>query len=101
MSFVDWFRKKMEHKTEHLLYVPISKERVSYTDKTEPDATELKAGNHYFRLWLVQMFLKNDRQWFAAPTRKAHERDKRATETRLRGWACEIRTQKCRRKLSL
>jgi hypothetical protein len=33
--------------------------------------------------------------------RKARERDKRATETRLRGWACEIRTQKCRRKLSL
>src|SRR6266566_2692932 len=34
--------------------------------------------------------------------RKARERDKRvATETRLRGWACEIRTQKCHRKLSL
>jgi hypothetical protein len=33
--------------------------------------------------------------------RKAYERDKRATETRLRGWACEIRTQKCRRKLCL
>jgi hypothetical protein len=33
--------------------------------------------------------------------RKAHERDKRATETRLRGWACKIRTQKRRRKLSL
>ncbi len=33
--------------------------------------------------------------------RKARERDKRAKETRLRGWACEIRTQKCRRKLSL
>src|SRR5262249_5505019 len=33
--------------------------------------------------------------------RKAHERDKRATETRLRGWACRTRTQKCRRKLSL
>jgi hypothetical protein len=24
-----------------------------------------------------------------------------STETGLRGWACEIRTQKCRRKLSL
>src|SRR5262249_16330849 len=33
--------------------------------------------------------------------RKARERDKRATETRLRGWACETRTQKCRRKISL
>jgi hypothetical protein len=31
----------------------------------------------------------------------AHERDKRAKETRLRGWACRTRTQKCRRKLSL
>ena len=34
-------------------------------------------------------------------SRKAHERDKPATETRLRGWACKIRTQKRRRKLSL
>jgi hypothetical protein len=25
--------------------------------------------------------------------RKAHERNSRATETRLRGWACRIRTQ--------
>jgi hypothetical protein len=33
--------------------------------------------------------------------RKAHERDKRATETRLHGWACETRTQKRRRKISL
>ena len=33
--------------------------------------------------------------------RKAHERDKRATETRLRGWAERTRTQKRRRKLSL
>jgi hypothetical protein len=32
--------------------------------------------------------------------RKARERDKRATETRLRGWACKTRTQKRRRKLS-
>src|SRR6516164_7956901 len=33
--------------------------------------------------------------------RKAHERDKRATETRLGGWACKTRTQKCRGKVSL
>src|SRR5262249_42279282 len=33
--------------------------------------------------------------------RKAHERDKRATETRLRGWRERTRTPKCRRKLSL
>ena len=33
--------------------------------------------------------------------RKADERDRRAKETRLRGWACKIRTQKRRRKLSL
>ncbi len=33
--------------------------------------------------------------------RKAHERDKRATETRLRGWGGRTRTQKCRRKISL
>jgi hypothetical protein len=37
----------------------------------------------------------------SVPACKARERDKRATETRLRGWACEIRTQKRRRKLSL
>ena len=29
--------------------------------------------------------------------RKAHERDKRAKETRLRGWAYRTRTRKCRR----
>jgi hypothetical protein len=37
----------------------------------------------------------------ANAARKAHERNKRAPETRLRAWACKTRTQKCRRKLSL
>jgi hypothetical protein len=32
--------------------------------------------------------------------RKAREPDKCATETRLRGWPCRTRTQKCRRKTS-
>jgi hypothetical protein len=35
------------------------------------------------------------------PEGRSEAGDKRAKETRLRGWACEIRTQKCRRKLSL
>ena len=40
-------------------------ERTRLTDGRPPDSTELSAGSHYFRLWLAQMFLKNDRNWFA------------------------------------
>ena len=29
------------------------------------DSRKLKAGEHYFRLWLSEMFLKFDRDWFA------------------------------------
>jgi len=66
MSVLDWFRTRLQREKEHLIYLPVPAERVSYTDGKQADATALKAGEQYFRLWLVQMFLKNDRAWFAS-----------------------------------
>jgi hypothetical protein len=43
-----------------LMYVPIPS---SHTD-VKSDETVIQAGKHYFRLWLSEMHLKRDRDWF-------------------------------------
>jgi hypothetical protein len=65
-AVLDWFRSRFREQANHFLYVPIPSGRVTYTDGRKADDTALQSGNHYFKLWLVQMFLKNDRDWFAS-----------------------------------
>jgi hypothetical protein len=62
---LDWFVKLFRDEAQHSLYVPIPASHVRHTDGSAPDGEPLVAGNHYFRLWLVEMFLKNDRNWFS------------------------------------
>jgi hypothetical protein len=48
--FQDRFQRDAAHRLAHFL----------------PDGdAPLKAGEHYFRLWLDEMFLTNERKWFA------------------------------------
>jgi hypothetical protein len=43
------------------IYVEIPSDHVK---GAQPDATPLEAGKHYFRLWLTEMYLKKERDWF-------------------------------------
>ena len=62
---LDWFVKLFRSSSQHSLYVPIPASRVRHSDGTAADGEPLAAGSHYFKVWLVEMFLKNDRDWFA------------------------------------
>ncbi|MBB5060940.1 hypothetical protein HDF16_005676 [Granulicella aggregans] len=54
-TVLDWFSDKFRHDAEHRL--------ASFL----PDgAGSLKANEHYFRLWLDEMFLSRDRDWFSS-----------------------------------
>src|SRR5882672_4038600 len=64
LPVLEWFRTRFRRKASHLLYVPIETKNVRHTDGAAASSTVLLAGQHYFRLWLVQMFLANDRNWF-------------------------------------
>jgi hypothetical protein len=64
MSVLDWFRAQMKTPASHYLSEPIDPVRVKLKTGVA-DSTPLESGKHYFRLWLVEMFLANDRQWFA------------------------------------
>jgi hypothetical protein len=50
-----------QHNASRYLYLPIPWERVVGGQR---DTDALVAGRDYFRLWLTEMSLKNDREWF-------------------------------------
>ena len=60
MSLLDWFKNKIKHPSHKYIYHPLD---TAHVDVVQP-VTTLEAGKHYFRLWLVEMYLKNDVQWF-------------------------------------
>jgi hypothetical protein len=62
----DWFKSRFSHDADHYLYVPIPAQRVRLSSGEKAPDTVAVAGEHYFRIWLVQMFLKKDRDWFSA-----------------------------------
>jgi Domain of unknown function (DUF1932) len=62
----------------------------------DPAAHELYLGATHFYEQIARDFESDKRQW-----RRSNSGRTWLTETRLRGWACEIRTQKRREKLSL
>lgn len=43
------------------IYAPIPKDHVK---GAQTDDISLEAGKHYFRLWLTEMYLKKEREWF-------------------------------------
>ena|SRR2546427_2838704 len=60
MSLLATLTNLMNHTGPQFLYVPIPPDHVDETYKAEP----LESGRHYFRLWLKEMYLQNDRRWF-------------------------------------
>ncbi|HET7231428.1 MAG TPA: hypothetical protein VFJ16_15575 [Longimicrobium sp.] len=60
MSIMDWFERLVKSEAVHYVAVPIPPER---QDKpVQP--TVIQAEKHYLRLWLAEMFLKDDRRLF-------------------------------------
>ncbi|TWH49162.1 hypothetical protein [Sporomusa sp. KB1] len=55
MSIIDWFKNLIKREAKHYVFTPIAAD-------IEPIA--FKEGQHYFRLRLAEMFLKDDRKLF-------------------------------------
>lgn len=64
MSLLDWFTTRFRDEAKKYKYVEIDPLHVSFKDGHKIDPQPLEAGKHYFRLWLVEMFIKRDRDWF-------------------------------------
>lgn len=69
MSIVDdalgWFKTRFRHEATHRISFIIDAAHVRTSTGNAADSRELKSGEHYFRLWLSEMFLKFDRDWFS------------------------------------
>lgn len=55
MSILDWFKNLLKEETKHYLFTPIP---------SDIETIKFKEGEHYFRLCLAEMFLKDDRKLF-------------------------------------
>ena len=64
MGVLDWFKTRFSDEAKKYIYTEIDPSHVKFGDNHQINPQPLKAGTHYFRLWLVEMFLKNDRDWF-------------------------------------
>ena len=60
MSLFDWFKNKIQHPSHKFIYHQLG---AAHLDVNAQPVT-LEAGKHYFRLWLSEMYLKNDVEWF-------------------------------------
>lgn len=55
MSIFDWFKNLLGQEAKHYVFTPIP---------SDIETIEFKEGEHYFRLCLAEMFLKDDRKLF-------------------------------------
>jgi hypothetical protein len=56
MSIIDWFSKQFNHDSKHYVLTRVPTDTVV--------STKFVANKHYFRLWLAEMYLKNDGSLF-------------------------------------
>jgi hypothetical protein len=61
MSLLDWLMDKIEHPSNKYIYHAVDPVHAPGADG---QAVTMEAGKHYFRLWLSEMYLKNDTEWF-------------------------------------
>lgn len=64
MGLLNWFQTLFRDEAKKYKYTEIDPTHIKFKDNHQINPAPLKAGQHYFRLWLVEMFLKNDRDWF-------------------------------------
>jgi hypothetical protein len=63
MSLLDWFQSRWKNAAVHTTYEFLDASRV---DGRTMSSAPIRSGEHYFRISLAEMFLKNDREWFTA-----------------------------------
>ena len=65
MNILDQIKKRFSSQGHHSspLWIPENRVHSSKPGSESPEIV-LESGKHYFRLWLSEMFLKNDRSWF-------------------------------------
>ena len=61
MSLLDWLKDKIEHPSHKFIYHAVDS---THAPGAAGQAVAMEAGKHYFRLWLSEMYLKNDTEWF-------------------------------------
>ena len=64
MDLFDWMKNRWTAPAAQYTYVHIDPSHVDLGDGRHQVETAVSAGEHYFRLWLVAMSLRNDREWF-------------------------------------
>jgi hypothetical protein len=60
MGLMDWLQNRFSHEAVPLTYEFLDASR---SDRS-PGPSPILSGQHYFRVTLAEMFLKNDRKWF-------------------------------------
>jgi hypothetical protein len=63
MKPLEWFEKLWKGTGRSNQYMVLPPEQTRISTGAQTDFAELKPGEHYFRLLLVEMFLANDRKW--------------------------------------
>ena len=66
MSIFDWLQNRWKAKSAAYTYVHLETDHTDIDPQVAAALKPHKAGEHYFRLWLVGMSLANDREWFTA-----------------------------------
>lgn len=61
MSLLDWIKDKIQHPSRKFIYHSLD---AAHTPSANMEPVTMEAGKHYFRLWLSEMYLKNDTEWF-------------------------------------
>jgi hypothetical protein len=65
MTILDQFRGRWQLPASHYTYRWINPDNVEINGK-KPVPAQIISGEKYFRIWLAEMFLKNDRAWGTA-----------------------------------
>ena len=61
MALWDTITGLIKKDAKKYIYAPIRNDHVK---ESQTDGASLEAGKHYFRIWLTEMYLKKDREWF-------------------------------------
>src|SRR5581483_11452675 len=63
MDFLQFLKNRWQSEAVHYTYFWIPRANITMPTGEQLPADKIQKGRHYFRLWLAEMFLKNDRDW--------------------------------------
>jgi hypothetical protein len=59
----DWLKTRWQSEAVHYTYFWIPEGNIEMPAGEKPNTAQVTAGQHYYKIWLADMFLKNDREW--------------------------------------